>query len=190
MCMSGTIFPKAIFSRKLTLKWDFLVPRNCDWGQTSKKAVFLHKHLKTKNKQKNQNHDQGYSVCSSSCGNFHRFSGRFQYAIFTGKSNDLFWKLNAPLFLSCGLNGGSEIYKNPWHSLRKHAQIISIFSLLLQISESKLSYYRILSYSTKVFWFLQLELLYESSSQPVVLHYKHVIFTSCKALFSWKMSTI
>lgn len=43
--MLGTNFPKARFSRKLTLRSDFLVPRNCDGGQAFKNAVFSYKHV-------------------------------------------------------------------------------------------------------------------------------------------------
>lgn len=96
-------FPKARFSRKLTLRPDFLVPRNCDWVQTL--TVFLRKHL---------NDAQGYKVLSIQqllwgLMKFQRLSERRQCAICTGKSDELFWKLNVGPFANSGPNGPTKI---------------------------------------------------------------------------------
>lgn len=101
MFMFRINFPKARFSRKLTLRPAFLVPRNCDWGRTIKKAVFLCKHL---------NDGQGYEVLSiqqllQRLIKAQRLSERCQCAIRTGKSDDLFWKLNLGPFANSGPNG-------------------------------------------------------------------------------------
>lgn len=105
MFMFRTNFRKAIFSRKLTLRPDFRVPRNCDWGQTLKKAVFSCKHL---------NDGQGYKVLRIQqllwgLIKSQRLSERCQCAICPGKSDDLFWKLNVGPFANSGPNGPMKI---------------------------------------------------------------------------------
>lgn len=100
-------FPKAKFSRQLTFKPDFLVSRNCDWGQTLNKALFSCKHL---------NDGQIYKVLSiqqllRKLIKSERLSERCQCATCNRKSDYLFCKLKVGSFANSGPNRPMKILR-------------------------------------------------------------------------------